>query len=118
MLHLGLESVPGYSILHCPINIFLLLKFFFIYIVKQKPIIGLCLLNFRVLHFCKFFLQIIEQSFSYLKVRFVMTRLACFVDFYEKVPGKLFRDGVGKGYDCLYNLLLDFEAVLLSSKSS
>ena len=43
-----------------------------------------------------------------------MARKACFENFYEKVSGILMADNVGKGYDCLYDLVGDFEETLTS----
>ena len=73
-------------------------------------------MNFCLLYFCNFSLQVIEQSFSYLKACFVMIHLAYFDNFYENVPGKLFGDSAAKSYDYLYYLLLDFEVALLFFK--
>ena len=71
---------------------------------------------FFLLHFSNLLsnLQITEQSFSYFYARFVMAHKACFEHFYAKVSGTLITDNVGKGYDCLYDLFLNFQEVLMS----
>lgn len=40
-----------------------------------------------------------------------MTHEVCFQNFYEKVSGTLITDKADKGYDCLYELVFEFEEV-------
>ena len=45
-----------------------------------------------------------------------MARKACFENFHKKkASGKLIAGNVGKGYDCLYDLVYDFEQTITFS---
>ena len=65
-------------------------------------------------HFCNFSLQVVEQSFSYLKANFAVASKIYFEIFYEKVFKKLLGDRSGKGYDSLCYLFFEFGEDLIS----
>ena len=51
-----------------------------------------------------------------LYAHLVMARKACFENFHKKkASGKLIAGNVGKGYDCLYDLVYDFEQTITFS---
>ena len=65
-------------------------------------------------HFCNFSLQVVEQSFSYLKAHFAMASKIYFEIFYEKVFKKSLGEKSGKGYDSLCYLFFEFGEDLTS----